>query len=188
VLFSDNFDSQAAGTSAPTNWTRNGGSSGDWSIATDGTQVLALAQSGSPSSTPRFQYASGASGAPWSGATSVAVRVKITATGSSNPAAMVCVRYMTTSNYYCAALVPTGVQILTVVGGSANASGVFAETIAMGMFYDLKLSVDASGLLMATFNGAPAGTFMPAALASGYAAVGTISMKAEFDNFVVTRP
>jgi hypothetical protein len=29
---------------------------------------------------------------------------------------------------------------------------------------------------------------MPAALASGHAAVGTISMEAEFDNFVVTRP
>jgi hypothetical protein len=185
VLFSDNFESQTAGTMTPANWTRMGGSMGDWSIATDGTQVLA--QSGSLSSTPRFQDASGASGLPWSGATSVAARVKLTATGSGNPAALVCVRYTSTTNYYCVGL-PTGVQILTVVGGSANASGVFAETIAMGMFYDLKLSVDASGLLMATFNGAPAGTFMPAALASGYAAVGTISMKAEFDNFVVTRP
>jgi hypothetical protein len=34
---------------APTNWTRNGGSSSDWMIASDGTQALALAQSGSPS-------------------------------------------------------------------------------------------------------------------------------------------
>jgi hypothetical protein len=185
VLFSDNFDSQTAGTMTPTNWTRMGGSMGDWSIATDGTQVLA--QSGSLSSTPRFEDASGASGLPWSGATSVAARVKLTATGSGNPAALVCVRYTSTTNYYCVGLVPTGVQILTAVGGT-SASGVFPETVTVGTFYDLKLSVDANGLLTASFNGATAGTFMPAALASGHAAVGTISMEAEFDNFVVTRP
>jgi hypothetical protein len=187
VLFSDNFDSQTAGTHTPTNWMRTGGSSGDWTITPDGTQVLA--QSGQTSSTPRFQDASGASGAPWSGATSVEARVKLTATGSGNPAAaMICVRYTSTTNYYCAGLVPTGVQILTVVGGGAGANTVFTETVNNTTFYDLKLSVDANNALTATFNGAAAGTYMPAALASGYAAVATISATAEFDNFVVTRP
>jgi hypothetical protein len=186
VLFSDNFDGQPAGTNTPTNWTRSGGSSGDWTITTDGTQVLA--QSGATSSTPRFQYASGATGAPWSGATSVEARVKLTASGSGSPAALVCVRYTSTTNYYCVALLPTGVQIQTVVGGTAGANTTVTETVTVGTFYDLKLSVDANGLLTASFNGASAGTFMPAALASGYAAVGTLSAKAEFDNFVVTRP
>jgi hypothetical protein len=186
VLFSDNFDSQTAGTNTPTNWTRTGGSSGDWSIATDGTQVLA--QANSTSSTPRFQSTTGASGAPWSGALSVEARVKLTATGSGTPAAMICARYTSPTDYYCVALVPTGVQILTVVGGTASASTVVTETVNVGTFYDLKLSVAASGALTATFNGAAAGTLMPAAITNGFAAVGTLSAKAEFDDFVVTRP
>jgi hypothetical protein len=186
VLFSDNFDSQTAGSTTPVNWTRTGGSSGDWSIASDGSQVLE--QNGSLSSTPRFEDASGASGAPWSGAASVTARVKLLATGSSNQAALVCVRYTSTSSYYCVALVPTGVQIQTVVGGGAGASAVFPETIAVGTFYTLKLGVDVAGLLTASFGGATVGTYTPAALANGFAAVGTASMRAEFDDFVVTRP
>ena len=114
--------------------------------------------------------------------------MKLTATGSGSPAAMICVRYTSTTNYYCVGLVPTGVQILAVVGGAASASNVVTETVTVGTFYDLKLSVDANNVLTATFNGAAAGTLMPAAIANGFAAVGTTSAKAEFDSFVVTRP
>ena len=46
--------------------------------------------------------------------------------------AMVCVRYADSSNYYCAALVPTGVQIRAVVGGTAAQSAVFPSNVAIG--------------------------------------------------------
>jgi hypothetical protein len=186
VIFSDDFEADAVGATAVTNWTRSGGSSGDWAIASDTTHVLQ--QNGSLSSTPRSQYASGATGAPWSGATSVAARVKIVATGSSNQAAMVCLRYTNTSNYYCAALVPTGVQIQAAVGGTSASSAIWPATVATGTWYDLKISVDGAGVVAATFGGTLVGTFTPAALASGYAALTTTSVQAAFDNVVVTQP
>ncbi|HEY5091314.1 MAG TPA: hypothetical protein VIK30_15145, partial [Polyangia bacterium] len=186
VIFSDDFEADALGAATPTHWTRSGGSSGDWTIASDTTQVLE--QSGSLSSTPRTQYASGATGAPWSGATSVAARVKLIATGSSNQAAMVCLRYTNSSNYYCATLVPTGVQIQTVVGGTSAASAIWPATVATGTWYDLKIGVDGAGVVGATFGGTLVGTFTPAALASGYAALTTTSMQAAFDNVAVTQP
>lgn len=186
VIFSDDFEADALGAATPTHWTRSGGSSGDWAIASDTTQVLQ--QKGSLSSTPRSQYASGATGAPWSGATSVAARVKLIATGSSNQAAMVCLSYTNSSNYHCAALVPTGVQIQTVVGGTSAASAIWPATVATGTWYDLKIGLDGAGVLGATFGGTLVGTFTPAALANGYAALTTTSMQAAFDNVVVTQP
>jgi hypothetical protein len=187
VLFSDDFEGETSGSTAPAGWTRSGGSSGDWTIATDGTQVME--QNNSTSSTARTQYATGASGAPWSGAISVAARVKLIAEGSSSQAALVCARYMNSSNSVCAALVPTGVQIQTVVGGSAAASAVFPSTVATGTWYDVKVGVDASGVVSASLGGTVVGTYTPAsAPASGYAALGTSSTKAAFDDVVVTRP
>ncbi len=186
VLFSDNFEDQTAGSTEPDDWSRSGGSSGDWMIATDGTQVLR--QDGATSSTVRTMHASGASGAPWTGAASAAARVKMIATGSSGQMAMVCVRYADSSNYYCAALVPNGVQIRAVVAGAASQSAVFTSNVAIGTWYDVKISVDAAGLLTAYLGNTMMGTFDPGNVASGFGAVGTISMRAAFDNFVVTRP
>jgi len=101
---------------------------------------------------------------------------------------MVCLRYTSTSNYYCAALTPTGVQIKTVVGGTAAASSIWASTAVTGTSYNLGLSINASGVLTATLGGTVMGTYTPAALATaGSAAVGTVSMEAEFDNVVVTQ-
>jgi hypothetical protein len=74
------------------------------------------------------------------------------------------------------------------VGGSAGQSAVFTSTVAIGTWYDLKVSVDAAGLVSASLGGAVVGSYTPAALASGFAAVGTASMRAAFDNVVVTRP
>jgi len=187
VLFSDDFEDQPAGSTTPTDWTRSGGSSGDWMIATDGTQVLR--QNGATSSTLRTEHATGASGAPWTGAASAAARVKMIAAGTSGtPMAMVCVRYVDSGNYYCAGLVPTGVQIRAVVGGSAAQSAVFPSNVAIGTWYDLKVSVDAAGMLTAYLGSTMMGTYDPGNIASGFGAVGTISMEASFDNFVVTRP
>ena len=186
VLFSDDFEDQTAGSTTPTDWTRSGGSSGDWMIATDGTQVLR--QNGATSSTLRTEHTSGASGAPWTGAASASARVKMIAAGSSGQMALVCVRYADSSNYYCAALVPNGVQIRAVVGGSPGQSAVFPSNVAIGTWYDLKVSVDAAGLLTAYLGGTMMGTYDPGNVASGFGAIGTISMEAAFDNFVVTRP
>jgi hypothetical protein len=137
----------------------------------------------------RVCYTSGATGAPWSGATSVTAQVKLIATGSSNQAALVCLRYTTTSNYYCAALLTTGVQIQTRVGGTAGNSAVFPAAVAVGTAsYTVKISVDAAGLLSAFLGGTLMGTYTPSALANGFAAVGTTSVQASFDDVVVTQP
>ena len=188
MLYSDDFESDTVGATAANAWSRTGGSSGDWTIANDGTKVLQ--QDGSTSSTIRIQSltGAGASGAPWSGAISVSARVKIIATGSSNQTALVCVRYNDTSNRYCGALVPGGVQILTVVGGSAGGSAVFSGTVNTGAFYDLKIGVDASNVLTVFLGGSQKGTYTPAAMTNGTIAVGTASLTAAFDDISVTRP
>ena len=186
VVFTDDFENESVGATSAAGWTRLGGSSGDWTIATDGTKVLE--QNGASSSTLRTQHANGASGAPWSGATTASARVKLLGTGSSNQAALVCVRFMDASNRYCGALVPTGVQILTSVGGSAGGSAVFTSTVTTGTFYDLRISVDASNVLTVYLGGTLRGTYTPTAFSSGYVAVGTTSMTAAFDNISVTRP
>ncbi len=159
VLFSDNFEDETQGViDEPMGWTRDGGSNGDWSIATDGSRVLQ--QNGATSSTIRIQSATGASG--WSGAVSASARVKILGTGSNNQVALVCVRVMGPSNRYCGALTPTGVQIQTAVGGSAGSSAVFTTTVTTGTFYDLRISVDAASTLTVYLNGgSPRGTFTP---------------------------
>ncbi|HEY7372819.1 MAG TPA: hypothetical protein VIF57_11705, partial [Polyangia bacterium] len=188
VLYSDTFESDATGATAPNGWSRAGGSSGDWAIASDGTKVLE--QNGATSATLRIQSltGAGASGAPWSGALSVSARVKLLATGSSNQAALVCVRYNDTSNRYCAALVPNGVQIQTAVGGTAGNSNVFTATVTTETFYDVRLSVDASNLLTVFLGGAQKGTYPPGAMTNGTIAVGTTSTEAAFDDISVTRP
>jgi len=188
VLFTEDFESDTVGADTAGGWTRTGGSSGDWTIATDGTKVLQ--QDGASSSTVRMQSATGAgaSGAPWSGAVSASARVKMIATGSSNQAALLCVRFNDISNRYCGALVPGGVQILTVVGGTAGGSNVFAATANTGTFYDLRISVDASNTLTVYLGGTMRGTYTPPAMTNGTVAVGTASMQAAFDNITVTRP
>ena len=186
VLFSDDFENESVGATIASGWTRMGGSSDDWTIATDGTKVLQ--QDKATSSTIRMQSATGASGSPWSGAVSVSARVKMIEAGNSAQAALLCVRYNDTSNRYCVALVPNGVQILTAVGGSAGQSAVFTGGVTTGTFYDLRLSVDASNLLTVYLGGTMRGTYMPAAMTNGTVAVGTTSMLAAFDNISVTRP
>ena len=186
VLYSDSFESDTVGSDTATGWSRAGGSSGDWTIATDGTKVLQ--QDGSTSSTVRMQSLTGATGSPWSGAVSASARVKIIAPGSNNQAALLCVRYNDPTNRYCGALVPGGVQILTVVGGTAAGSAVFSGTVATGTFYDLRVSVDASNVLTVYLGGTQKGTFTPASMTNGTVAVGTASMTATFDDISVTRP
>ena len=188
VLYSEDFESESVGATTVAGWSRTGGSGGDWVIATDGTKVLQ--QNGATSTTVRIQAltGAGASGAPWTGAVTASARVKLIMAGSSGQAALLCVRYNDTSNRYCAALVPNGVQIQTSVGGSAGQSAVFTAAVTTGTFYDLRISVDASNLLTVFLGGTSRGTFMPGAMANGTVAIGTASMEAAFDNISVTRP
>jgi hypothetical protein len=184
VVFTEDFENESVSSNEASNWSRAGGSSGDWTIATDGTKVLE--QANATSSTLRIQSASGAAG--WSGAVSVSARVKLLDTGNSNQAALLCVRYNDTSSRYCTALVPNGVQIQTAVNGGSGQSGVFSASVTTGTFYDLRISVDASNLLTVYLGGTQRGTYMPGAIASGTVAIGTTSMMAAFDNISVTRP
>ena len=50
--------------------------------------------------------------------------VELNTLGISGQAAFLCVRFVDTSNFYCAALSPTGIQIQTKVGGNTNNSAL----------------------------------------------------------------
>jgi len=190
VVFSDNFESYGLNLQPPT-WTRTGGSAGDWAIISDGTQ--ALAQNHAQSSTFRAEYSSGAiSGAPWSGATTLSVQVKVTLNGSSSPTvALACVRYTAANDAYCLALMPgMGAQLQARNGQNVSSgSALFSVPIAVGTQYNVQVSIDAGGMLSASLNGTALGTLMPGnAIASGFVAVATQSAEATFDNVVVTQP
>jgi hypothetical protein len=189
-VYCDNFESDTAGAMAA-GWTREGGSAGDWQVIADATK--AFAQNHALSSTFRLCYASGATGAPWSGATSVTAQVKVLSLGSSGTTtALVCVRYTggATGDYQCLAIEPgVGAQIQVRSGGAVTSGPVWATTIAVGTYYTVTLSVTAAGALSATLGGTALGTYTPTtAVASGYVAIATQSAEAAFDNLVVTQP
>jgi hypothetical protein len=188
-IYCDNFESYTIGAQPPT-WTRNGGSAGDWAIVADGTQ--ALAQNHALSSTFRGNYSSGATGAPWSGATTLSAQVKVTVNGSSSPTiALACVRYTAANDAYCLALMPgMGAQIQVRSGQNVGSgSALFPVTVTIGTQYDVRISVDGNNLLSASLDGMLLGTLMPGtAIASGFVGIATQSAEATFDNVVVTQP
>jgi hypothetical protein len=184
-VYCDDFEADTVGTQAQ-GWTRIGGSAGDWLVTAAGTKFFS--QVGATSSTLRAVLSTGAPTAPWSGATSISADVELTAAGISGQAAMICPRFVDLSNYYCAALGPTGVQIQTKVGGNALNSAIFPQSINIGSIQQLKLSLSAAGVLSVTLNSSVRGTLTPAALSSGFAALVTTSMEASFDTIVVSQP
>jgi len=175
----------------PAGWTRVGGSAGDWAVRVDGSNVFA--QDHALSSTFRVGYASGAPGAPWSGATTVSASVKIIAGGSSGtPTATVCVRYTVAGDFECLAVqqgMTPGLQVQTKVNGTANNGPVWGATINTGTFLSVKLSISAAGALTGSLNGTVLGTFTPTnTVPSGFVAVTTQSAEASFDDVVVSQP
>ena len=185
-VYCDNFETDTVGTPA-VGWTRVGGSAGDWAIVAQGTKFFA--QVGSTSLTPRAVFTSSATGAPWSGAISVAADSELTAVGTNSPpAAMLCARFIDLDNYYCMAVGQTGVQVQAKVGGVVSNGALVPLTTNLGSINTAKLSLSAAGVLSATLNGSVRTTFTPPALASGFVAVMTTSMEAEFDTIVVTQP
>jgi hypothetical protein len=189
-VYCDNFETDTVGAMAA-GWTREGGSDGDFQVIADATK--AFAQNHALSSTFRLCYASGATGAPWSGATSVTAQVKVLSLGSSGTTgAFVCLRYTggSAGDYDCLVLEPgVGAQILVRRAGAVASGPVWTATIAVGTAYVVKLSVNAAGALSASVGGALLGTTTPAtAVANGTVAVATESTEAAFDNLVVTQP
>jgi hypothetical protein len=187
-VYCDDFESDTVGAMA-VGWTRVGGSSGDWEVRADASKTFA--QDHAESSTFRVGYSSGATGAPWSGATTVSATVQVLAFPmSGTPTATVCVRYTVAGDFECLALEPgVGAQAQTKVGGATSNGQVWAATIATGTAVTVSLAINATGTLTASLNGTQLGTFTPAAtIASGFVAVTTQSCEAEFDNIVVTQP
>jgi hypothetical protein len=181
VVFVDDFERNLVGMSA-TGWTRIGGSATDWEVAAD--TGLVFQQDRSLSTTLRLCYA----GPSRSGAGSVSARVKVLGNGTSSvPTALLCLRYaINGSGYECLGLEPgVGLQIKTLAGDGP----VWPTGVSMNLWYGLKLSLDASGMLSAYVDGTLLGTFRPAA-AVDYSpvAVGTQSALAAFDDVVLTTP
>jgi len=190
VSYCNDFERDLAG-SMPVGWTRVGGSDGDWQVFLDGSNVFA--QNHASSSTFRLCYPNGAVGAPWTGATTVSARVKILLSGSSGiTTALLCMGYRAGSggNYACLTLEPgSGARIRINAGSSPTDGPLWPAPITVGTWYDVKISMDASGALSAYLGGALLGTYMPpTALAGGYVAVATQSSQAAFDNVIVTQP
>jgi hypothetical protein len=184
-VYCDNFEADTVGSNA-NGWTAMGGGASDWAVVSEGSKFFAQIADTSP--TLRASLTSRAVGAPWTGAISAASDIKLTALGGSAQAAMICPRFVDLNNYYCLALLPAGAQIQTRVGGTANNSALFPQGVNVGSINMVKLSLSAAGVLSATFAGSVRGTLTPTALASGFAAVVTTSVEAEFDNIVVSQP
>jgi hypothetical protein len=165
-----------------------GGSDGDWQVFFDTSNVFA--QNHASSSTFRLCYPNGATG-PWSGATTVSARVKILAAGSSGTTtAFLCLGYAPgSSNYGCLALEPSGARIRMNAGSSATDGPLWPTAIGTGTWYDVKISMDATGALSAYVGGTLLGSYMPpSAIAGGYVAVATQSSQTAFDTVMVTQP
>ena len=185
-VYCDDFEADTVG-GMPNGWTRIGGSAGDWATVAMGSKFFE--QNVALSLTLRAGIATGASGAPWSGAITATADIELLALGTNSaPAAMICPRFVDLSNYYCLALMPTGVQIQTKVNGNATNSAIFPQAINTGSINMVRLSLGAGGVLSATLNNSVRGTLTPTALASGFAAVVTTSAEAAFDNIVVSQP
>jgi hypothetical protein len=186
--YCNDFERDTAG-SMPLGWTRVGGSDGDWQVFFDTSNVFA--QNHASSSTFRLCYANGAVGAPWSGSTTVSARVKISLAGSSGTTtALLCLGYAPSSNYACLALEQgSGARIRMNAGGSPTDGPLWPAAIAIGTWYDVKISLEASGALSAYLGGALLGSYTPTnAVTGGYVAVATQSAQASFDTVVVTQP
>lgn len=189
-VYCDNFESDTVGAMAA-GWTREGGSNGDWQVIADATK--AFAQNHAQSATFRLAYGSSATGAPWTGATTIDASVKVLAVGTSGvTTAYVCLRYTggASGDYACLAIEPgTGAQIKMRNAGAITSGPLWTPALAVGTWYTIVLSANAAGVLSAKVNGTVLGTYTPpTAVASGYAAVATESAEAAFDNIVVTQP
>jgi hypothetical protein len=181
TVFSDDFENDVVGM-LPFGWSRGGGSAVDWGVVADSSQVLA--QSKSPSTTIRFCFPSVSTNR----AASVSARIKVTQDGSSGTTtALLCIRYVTADgSYECVALEPgSGVQIKTNQGDGP----VWPRSVTLNAWYLVTLAVDDFGMLSASLQGAPIGTFRaPSPIVSGGIAVGTQSAEADFDDVVLTAP
>lgn len=191
-VFCDNFESYALGDT-PASWPSVGGQPTDWTIMNDGSQALVQAQ---VSGTFRLSYAEMAPTAPWTGATTMSAQVKLQQDGTGGPpSAFVCVRYVpgVGGDYYCLTIQRLAeggaARVRTRIGGTLIDGPLWSMRIDLGVWYDVRLRIDAAGTLTAFVGGTLLGTYAPAAIsAPSFVAVATQNVRAEFDNVVVTRP
>jgi hypothetical protein len=100
-----------------------------------------------------------------------------------------CLGYAPSSTYACLTLEPTGARIRINAGSSPTDGPLWPATITAGIWYDVKISINASGALSAFLGGNMLGTYMPtSAITAGYVAVATQSSMAAFDVVTVTQP
>jgi hypothetical protein len=94
------------------------------------------------------------------------------------------------SNYACLALEQGGGARIRMNAGASSTDGpLWPAAIAVGTWYDVKISIDASGAISASLGGAQLGSYMPpSAVTAGYVAVATQSAQAAFDVVTVTQP
>ena len=97
-------------------------------------------------------------------ATSIAAQVKLVGPGNSNQAAMVCLRYRAPATITARRSARRACRFEDDGERNGGAEREFAATVATGTWYNLKLSVDAAGVLSATLGTTVVGTYTPAAL------------------------
>ena len=188
VNYCNDFERDTAGA-MPAGWTRVGGSDGDWQVFFDTSNVFA--QNHASSSTFRLCYPNVAPGAPWTGAITVSARVKILAAGSSGTStAFLCLGYDSGRTYACLTLEQgSGMRVRMNAGASPTDGPLWPTAIAIGAWYDVRLSMAASGELSAYLGGTLLGSYTPtSAITGGYVAVATQSSQAAFDTVMVTQP
>jgi hypothetical protein len=187
-VFCEDWESNPLGAGIPFPWTRTGGSVGDWQITMDGTRVVT--QAATTASTLRSLYATGAPGAPYSGAMTISARIKLIAAGAVGPVgAQLCVRYVDGSNSACLSLDPTGALFRIRTGGNTDEGGRATFTITADRWYSVRMTVDAANtLLTGSVDGISFSFATSVTPATGYPAITTQSIEASFDDIVVTRP
>jgi hypothetical protein len=172
TLFTDNFEADALSSSVP-NWTE---SSGGWSIAEDGSHVLA---------TDSGDALISAGSTSW---TNYKVTATIKNLGTSG-FARVLARYQSSQYFYACGLDGNGTLFLgKMYGGTWYTFATAAYAVTPGAFYNVAFTVNGNALTC-TATDPSTGHTATVSSSQSYFANGSIgaaaSGGAEFDNFVV---
>jgi pectin methylesterase-like acyl-CoA thioesterase len=155
-------------------WVRSGG---DWSVATDGSQVLKQA---STSANAHFFAGSKA----WTGY-QVRARVKTLPSAPGGIVALLA-RATSTATFARMVLTPTAVRLESVRAGAVTVLGSAPTQITPGTWYTVAVSVSGNAI-RGSVNGQPvvSGT-LPAVGVGGQIGLQTVQATAEFDDVLVT--
>lgn len=171
TLFADDFeDGNASG------WSKSGG---DWSVVSDGSQVL---QQSKPDSELARQFA-GSSG--WTSYT-VQARVKPTGFDGSGTYAGIAARAAGSTKMYRLVLINTNrAELQYHNGSSVTVIGGANLTVSTGTWYSLQITLSGSSI-SGFVNGIQVGSGSDNAIGSGRIALLTFHATARFDDVLVT--